>query len=299
MLLNTSFFRCLICEFHEVDISKTTWRCNNCGHEYGVEQGIPILVRDQELHHRELEQARTVNPNWYVGEQAPEVASPWRHHLKKRRLYVESVITNYLEAKGKTSATTLLDLGCGDGNHLQYLQKYAQMVFGSDYNLVRLVRAQAQQPKSTLFLADILDYPALDNFFEIIFFNHVIEHIPEDSQALETIYRILKPGGLLVLGTPNEGVWWWQLAYRLQPKTLETTDHVHFYTAETLGQKVAHCGFDLLETKHMGWGPPHWGVDGRIRKYKLVDDFFEMAGQRFFPSQASSLYVIATKTDHA
>jgi len=129
----------------------------------------------------------------------------------------------------------------------------------------------------------------------LIFFNHVIEHIREDKKAIETVYRILKPGGLLILGTPNEGVWWWQLAYRLQPESLKTSDHVHFYTAKTISAILEERGFHILEVKHLGWGPPHWTLDSLIRRYKWVDDSFEWFGKRVIPNQASSLYVLATK----
>ena len=295
MRASTEVFRCLLCGRSPLDSHGTRWACRRCGHVYPLEDEIPILVRSREAHEGELERARATKPNWYLSEQPIEEASPWRHHVRKRRLYVEAAIGRYLRALERTRAETLLDLGCGDGNHLEYLRGYAEACFGSDFNLVRLARARRRRPDVVLFLADILDYPCQDDAFEIIFFNHVLEHIPRDEAALATVFRILRPHGLLVLGTPNEGVWWWQLAYRLQPQTLATTDHVHFYTAETLGAKLVQQGFTLLETAHMGWGPPHWGIDGRVRRFKVLDDLFEAIGRRLCPRQASSLYVLATK----
>ena len=53
----------------------------------------------------------------------------------------------------------------------------------------------------------------------------------------------------------------------------------------------------LKKVKHIGWGPPHWGLDARIRGYKWVDDAFELFGRIFFPRQASSLYVLAVKPE--
>lgn len=293
--MEIDFFKCLHCGGAQAMRSEACWSCGSCRRSYPVEQGIPILVRDWQRLEEALNLARAAKAGWYLEEQPPELASPWRHHLRKRRLYVESAISRYLLSKGDSRAATLLDLGCGDGNHLVYLQNYTSILFGSDYNLVRLSRSRIRHPDAVLFLADLLDYPAQDEFFDIIFFNHVLEHIPEDGRALETIFRILKPMGLLVLGTPNEGTWWWQLAYKLQPQTLHTTDHVHFYTAESLTEKLMTHGFTVTEVKHMGWGPPHWGWDARIRKYKWVDDSFERAGKILLPHQASSLYILATK----
>lgn len=269
--------------------------CAGCGATVRVEQGIPILVQRWDALESQLEAARLVKPTWYLEEQPPEVASPWRHHVRKRRLYVEGAIASYLRDREIDRAPRLLDLGCGDGNNLVWLSRFADRNYGSDYNLVRLVRAKAQNPNATIFAADILDCLAEDNAFDIVFFNHVIEHITDDARALATIFRILKPGGLMVLGTPNEGAWWWQWAYRRDPESLKNSDHVHFYTAETIGEKVSRSGLALLETHHLGWGPPDWKLDGKIRRYKLVDDVFTMVGRTFLPKQASSLYLVATK----
>ena len=163
---------------------------------------------------------------------------------------------------------------------------------------LRLARARTRLPDATLFLGDILDFPAADNAFDAIFFNHVIEHIADDGAALATVTRVLAPGGVVVLGTPNEGAWWWQLAYRRAPDIRASTDHVHFYTAETIGEKMRATGLHIIQIEHMGWGPPDWRLDGRIRKYKLLDDAFEWFGRRLIPRQASSLYVIASKAPH-
>jgi SAM-dependent methyltransferase len=261
-----------------------------------TEQGIPILAPQWRAVAADVEAARRVRPTWYEEEQPPEQSSPWRHHLRKRRLYIERVVARHLEQLGRARVPRLLDLGCGDGNNLVWLSKYAELNYGSDYNLVRLVRSKAQNPAAQIFAADILDFPSTDDAFDVIFFNHVIEHIPDDRTALASVRRILAPGGLLILGTPNEGAWWWQWAYKRDPQTLAATDHCHFYTAHTIGDKVREAGLGLVETHHMGWGPPDWRLDGRIRRYKIVDDLFEIAGRALLPHQASSLYLLATKS---
>jgi SAM-dependent methyltransferase len=289
------FFRCLNCGGGDVAALPDEWTCRGCGSPYRVIDGIPLLVRDWRAHEEELARARESNPDWYVVEQPPEAVSPWRHHLVKRRRYVESVLRRELAARGLTRAPRLLDLGCGDGNNLLWLAPFGEQVYGSDYNLVRLGRARQRCPGATLFLADVLDYAARDDGFDVIFFNHVIEHIRDDLTALKSVGRILKPGGLLVLGTPNEGAWWWQLAYKRSPETLKTTDHVHFYTVGTIAAKMKAAGLRLIETKHLGWGPPDWYWDGRLRQHKWVDDLFEYVGRALLPRQASSLYLIASK----
>lgn len=52
--------------------------------------------------------------------------------------------------------------------------------------------------------ADICDMPFQENEFDLIICNHVLEHIPDDTKAMEELYRILKPGGTAILQVPYE-----------------------------------------------------------------------------------------------
>lgn len=269
--------------------------CRACAASYAVEAGIPLLVRDWTSHRSALETADRERPGWYEDEQPPEEASPWRHHIRKRRRYVSRILADRLRRSGRDAFDHLLDLGCGDGNNLVWLAPFARRISGTDYNLLRLARARRRMPDAALALGDALDHPFADGTVDAVFFNHVIEHIPDDLGALASVRRLLRPGGLLVLGTPNEGCWWWQTAYRRDPESLRNTDHVHFYTARTIEAKLLKAGFSVSAVHHMGWGPPDWSLDGRIRRHKWVDDGFEWVGRALFPGQASSLYLIAEK----
>ena len=52
--------------------------------------------------------------------------------------------------------------------------------------------------------ADICELPFKDNSYDIILCNHVLEHIPNDTKAMQELYRILKPGGYGVLQIPQD-----------------------------------------------------------------------------------------------
>lgn len=52
--------------------------------------------------------------------------------------------------------------------------------------------------------ADICDLPFKDNTYDVIFCNHVLEHIPDDTKAMQEMYRILKPGGWGIFQIPQE-----------------------------------------------------------------------------------------------
>ncbi len=268
--------------------------CVGCGFDILVTKGIPLLVKDRErIDHLMNEVKRSSRASWYEDSQLDQWHGPYRHHVKKRRRYVENVLGSYI--KQVESPIIGLDLCCGDGGNLPWLSKHFSEIYASDYNLLRLLRASTVAGAKQIFMADVTDYPVLDNSFDVIYFNHALEHIPDDEKALSEVYRILKPRGLLILGTPNEGALFWQLAYHLQPKVRLRTDHVHFYTAESLRKKCSKAGFVTQEVRPIGWGVPHWWLDSMIRRYKWVDDLFEMVGRQILPSQATSLYLVLYK----
>ena len=52
--------------------------------------------------------------------------------------------------------------------------------------------------------ADILDLPFDDNSFDVVFCNHVLEHIVDDKKAMQELYRVLKPNGMAILQIPQD-----------------------------------------------------------------------------------------------
>ncbi|QTD36688.1 class I SAM-dependent methyltransferase [Polaribacter batillariae] len=52
--------------------------------------------------------------------------------------------------------------------------------------------------------ADICNLPFKDNEFDVIFCNHVLEHIPNDTKAMQELYRVLKKGGMGIFQIPQD-----------------------------------------------------------------------------------------------
>lgn len=52
--------------------------------------------------------------------------------------------------------------------------------------------------------ADICDLPFVDNSFDCILCNHVLEHIPDDEKAMKELFRVLKPEGMAILQIPQD-----------------------------------------------------------------------------------------------
>lgn len=52
--------------------------------------------------------------------------------------------------------------------------------------------------------ADICNLPFEDNSFDVIFCNHVLEHIPDDKKAMQELFRVLKKGGFGIFQIPQD-----------------------------------------------------------------------------------------------
>ncbi|MCU0431927.1 MAG: class I SAM-dependent methyltransferase [Bacteroidia bacterium] len=100
---------------------------------------------------------------------------------------------------GKTG--TLLDIGCGTGEFLNASREAGWKVTGVEPS------AQARQAAKNNHGLDILDEPALatlaDKSFDVITMWHVLEHVPDLPGRMQTLKRLLAPGGTLVVAVPN------------------------------------------------------------------------------------------------
>jgi len=94
-----------------------------------------------------------------------------------------------------------LDIGSGDGSLIQLLQRhFALKSCACDYT-----DALMELPGQAVDVVDldynILPYP--DGSFNLITFTEVIEHLENHRHALREIHRVLKPGGIVIVTTPN------------------------------------------------------------------------------------------------
>lgn len=98
--------------------------------------------------------------------------------------------------------------------------------------------------------ADICDLPFEDNSFDFIICNHVLEHIPDDTKAMNELYRVLAPNGIAILQVPYDRER--EVTYTddsiIQPKERAEIfgqyDHVRIYGMDYFS-KLATVGFKI------------------------------------------------------
>lgn len=107
----------------------------------------------------------------------------------------------------KRNRGLLLDCGCGGGQNLVELEsslpgQYRLLGLDVFWPDVQAARTKVS-PAVALLCADALNIPIADGVFDAVLSNQVIEHIRRYERYLSEIARILRPGGLLALSTPN------------------------------------------------------------------------------------------------
>ena len=124
------------------------------------------------------------------GEQRPNVLSPSTFSLERHRLiwlYLKNE-TDFFSAPKKVL-------------HIAPEQCFLKL-FKKQKNL-SYTSADLYSPIADV-KADICDLPFNDNVFDVVFCNHVLEHIEDDTKAMSELYRVLKPGGLGIFQIPQD-----------------------------------------------------------------------------------------------
>lgn len=97
----------------------------------------------------------------------------------------------------------LLEVGCGLGHLLARLQDRFEAV-GADVNAAALREAARVAPRARLEQASAEDLGRFGNgSFSIVIAKHVVEHLSRPEAAVAEFGRLLSPGGILILATPN------------------------------------------------------------------------------------------------
>jgi dolichol-phosphate mannosyltransferase len=137
------------------------------------------------------------------------------------------------------------DVGCGSSRILADLPH----AVGADVRHDKL--AFMRRTNKKLLQANGLALPFGDGAFDCVICSQVIEHIPEENgRLLDELTRILKPGGTLILGTPDYGGWQWRTIewfYKRLVPSAYGDEHVTRYTFASLREALRTRGYDSLK----------------------------------------------------
>jgi dolichol-phosphate mannosyltransferase len=169
-----------------------------------------------------------------------------RHHI----------VTSWARGAGLT-----LDAGCGSSIIIQSLND----AVGLDYNFAKtryLRRLQIPAVRGSSFAL-----PFKNEVFDCVISSQVIEHINREQVLFDEMWRVLRPGGTLIIGTPDYSTWQWRAiepVYGMLMPWAYRDEHVTHYTRADLTGLLERMGFVHEETAYIA----HAELIMRMRKPK-------------------------------
>ena len=172
---------------------------------------------------------------------------------------------------GVRSGDRLLDLGCGFGRHAYQAARLGAQVVAFDAgadevrNVLDTFGAMVVDGELDLETSRVgsvqgnaLSLPFEDASFDRVIASEVLEHIPDDEQAMAELSRVLRPGGTMAVTVPR---WWPELVnWALSDAYHETPGgHVRIYRRHVLLEKLSAQGLEPYGHHHAhALHSPYW-----------------------------------------
>jgi ubiquinone/menaquinone biosynthesis C-methylase UbiE len=202
----------------------------------------------------------------------------WLHCI--RRDWIIAALRRHVHPGGRA-----LEVGPGCGVYLPVLAGLFGQVVAVDIETAYLrhaARLCSTLPNLELVRDDVCASALPAQGFDLILCTEVIEHIAQSAAALRGMWRLLKPGGVLVLSTPQRysplelaakiaflpGVI--QLVRRIYREPVLETGHINLMTAPALQRQLGDAGFDIVEQHRSGVYLPLIAEFGGERGLKLA-----------------------------
>ena len=146
----------------------------------------------------------------------------------------------YLQENSK-----VLDVGCALGFLAKRFAKENHRVWGIDVSEYAIITSQKEVPGSSFLVHNAEEkFPFSDNFFDAAMAIDILEHLEYPDAALENINRVLKPGGVIFLGSPNNNVL--RKIFFSIPDKLE--HHISLRSIDQLEKMLLRSNFELIDS---------------------------------------------------
>jgi SAM-dependent methyltransferase len=199
------------------------------------------------------------------------------------------------------SPASVVDLGCGDGAATMLAARVnpGHRIVGLDWSADALRRAHARGLTLVRAEAEPTGLPIASGHADVVIMNELIEHLVDPDSVLDEVRRVLRPGGTLLLSTPNLAAWYNRglLAFGVQPVFSEVSlrgvfgrpgsqvvGHLRLFTRGALIGLLAARGFGAIGVSGACYHDVPWPLRPLDRAFCA------------WPSAASILLARAVKT---
>lgn len=159
----------------------------------------------------------------------------------------------------------IVEVGCGGGALLAALG--LSRVVGVDYAFEGLSYTAARLPGAKLICASAEALPLADASVDAVVTQHVIEHLRDVKDACREWFRVVRPGGSLLVLTPNTEFG--------DPSVFADETHVQLFDASSLGGLLEDVGFRIGDLRTLGLDAfrHHGGIRGGWRLRRFITEY--------------------------
>ncbi|MBE5228490.1 MAG: class I SAM-dependent methyltransferase [Microcystis aeruginosa PMC 728.11] len=145
-------------------------------------------------------------------------------------------------ARNKAGSGRLLDIGCGSGEFLRFAQKMGWSDVEGIEVIPEIADIAGQLTGAKIYTSDFLETPLAENSYAVITLWDVIEHLSNVPMVLERIFSLLKPGGIVIIGTVNQqGIS--MRFFKEKSLTVMPPEHLTFFTSKGMRQALKNQHF--------------------------------------------------------
>ncbi len=149
----------------------------------------------------------------------------------------------------------ILDVGCGTGLNASFLTKAGHSVTGIDLSRVAIDKYRAKGLEGIVCDLEAGQAPFPDGSFDLLYVSEIIEHCADTKSFLSELRRLTKPGGKMLLSTPNSAFWPYRILglFGRTASEYQHPGHVRFFSKRSLAAAVSEAGFAIkrLAARHM------------------------------------------------
>lgn len=109
----------------------------------------------------------------------------------------------YQRLADRCAGRDVLEAGCGEGYGADLIADVARRVIGLDYDESAVAHVRARYPRVEMWHGNLASLPLSDGEVDVVVNFQVIEHLWDQGQFVAECLRVLRPGGVLLMSTPN------------------------------------------------------------------------------------------------
>jgi len=154
----------------------------------------------------------------------------------------------------------ILDIGCGNARDFIPVLTKESKITGVDLSPRMIEEARRELKNYDGFELEVGDATNLrfpNSYFDKVLASEIIEHIPDWEKAISEMMRVLKPGGYLVVSTPNRKSWYGFDRFLYENILLKQWEHPYdqWKTYNELEKALTGCGFKVASYHGMCYMP--------------------------------------------